>query len=272
MLDVDRVVLNFQKDLTAAKNWFILLIVFGFMLMMVSWIAMAGSSEPLVRQSDIPWMIVGAHAYIAIICSVSFLAGANIAYYSEIQGKTLKTMSLYDLSLNDISIMKIFSASGLGVMFAYIFVNITFLPFMWLGGFHAFRMVQAVLFATCFCFILLTVAAVYLMHLIVAFAPLVNFRPAALHAFLMYLSFFMTETFFRMVAGWSDLHFSSTSPPLWAFGMYLSPVHLSGRMAGAMLGITSMDATAAVIPLVLIAIFVFGFFGTEEKRLEIFLR
>ena len=272
MLDADRIVLNFRKDLRAARPWLILLLIFGFMLMIVVWIAVSSGTRQTIQRDELPSLLPAVHAYVAIICSVTFLAGAHIAYYSEIQNRTLKTMSLYDLSLNDISIMKIISSCALGVLFAYLFVNLSFLPFMWSGGSLAFLTVQAALFTTCFCFIMLTIAAIYMMHIVTIVFPFVKFRPTAIHAFLMYMSFFMTETFFRMVAGWSDLHFSSSRPPLWASGMYISPVHLSGRMAGAMLDVTSLDASMAAVLMVLIFIFILGYLGTDEKRLEIFLR
>jgi len=272
MLDADRVILNFQKDLRAARPWLILLLIFGFMLMIVVWIAVSSGNDATIDRHDLPTLVPPLHAYIAIICSIAFLSGAHIAYYSEIQNRTLKTMSLYDLSLNDISIMKVISSSALGVLFAYLFVNLTFLPFMGRGGGHAFAAVQVVLFSTCLCFIMLTIAAVCLTHILTAALPFARFRPMAIHAFIMYLSFFMTETFFRIVAGWSNIPFSSSNPPPWAAWMYLSPVHMSGRMSGAMLDITSMDASIAVIPVILAIIFLLGYFGTENRRLEIFLR
>jgi len=272
MLDVDRVVLNFWKDMRAARPWFLLMTIFGIMLMIVVWIAIASATDARVERDDIPNLVPGLHAYVAIICSVAFLAAAHISYYSEIQNRTLQPMPLHDLSLNDISIMKIISSSAIGVLFAYLFVNLTFLPFMGRGGGLAFLSLQAVLFSTCFCFILMTIAAVYMTHIIHSIMPFVKFRPTAIHGFMMYVSFFMTETFFRMVASWSNLPFNSDRPPLWATGMYFSPVHMSGRMAGAMLDITTMDASIAVIPLFLGIIFLLGFFGTERSRLEMFLR
>ncbi|MCI0497710.1 MAG: hypothetical protein L0Z54_05410, partial [Thermoplasmata archaeon] len=140
------------------------------------------------------------------------------------------------------------------------------------AGGWAFFGLHVCLVVTLFLMVLALFAALYLMNALKALFPQIKFRPGFVHLTILYFSFLLTEIFFMQMAYWRDADFDTKDPAWWAFPMYFSPVHASGRLTGALLRVTSLDAAVAGFPLIAVTVIVMGYLLSRKMRSDIFIR
>lgn len=264
------------KDVLSIKLWLLATFVISMIVYFILFILFI---SPYSKNIDTltwnPTIILSIYGLAIFINMVSFLISYAKFYAAEINKGTIRSLSLYPLNMNDITIAKILSSAIVAsIASTMIFFSIIG-PFMFAGA-YSIDGVLLIQFSAILASIFILTTAAFGSHVIIYFLGSIKISGNALNTIMFTISFFFTENMivrlgeiFRFLNPNVDM--ASVSEVSKALAQF-SPFHSTGRFISNSLLATGYGLDLHfILPIGLITI-ILGYVFGRKIHLDIFLK
>lgn len=258
-----------------------LIAILGFFLLLPA----ALTSVSFYYRSTFSWYDSSLRSYYAVSAALSsLLLGLTFAHfhYGEVHRGTIRSIILYPVDFNDITIAKLASSLIVSAMLSTILFVGLFGGFFLVGAFPLADFLAIHVTALVMSFLALAVG-VFLAQAIAHLAGRMVISPTALGAIFLLLSILVTETGLSVIGtqiayilrptgrGLDVADYAAITRFAQSFSVF-SPHHVGARILGIAFGITGMWADLHVVVPIAVLILAGGYVFGKKLYLDIFVR